>query len=468
MLFSELITLAQKAEVLVNFKNPTNKDFIIADFCVDTRNIKENSLFICLKGEKSDGHTHIPDAINKNAIALLAEKGKLENFSEIPVIYVENTYTALQKIAHTKRMDFAGKVIAITGSAGKTNVKEILAQVLNHKGKTAKNYLNFNTQIGVSLSILNTQNDEDFWVLEAGISHEHDMDEIGEILTPDIALVLNVGLAHSEGLPKGVAYYKSKLFSYLKNSSSLALASADYPELLEESKKLHFKTLYFSIKDEENKYFASYKGISSTGKGLYSLRIRDTFFEIETPLRSSYGAENCLAIALIALSCGMTTEEIQIAFKDISLPPQRFEKYIWGSTILIDDSYNANPLSFMRMIEAAYEYCIPTSENSFSRPFICLAGSMKELGDIAPEEHKKLGQKLAIAQSIFYTGEYVKEIKEGLNEQNFSGDFSLLTSPEDFAQTLKNIALKDAVFFVKGSRSHRLELYSAEIKKYYG
>ena len=107
-------------------------------------------------------------------------------------------------------------MVGITGSAGKTTVKELLAHVLSRRGKTACNALNLNNQVGMPLCMLKTDGDEDFWVFEAGISHEGDMDELGAILKPDLALILNVGAAHTEGLgERGVAWHKSRLLAHL-------------------------------------------------------------------------------------------------------------------------------------------------------------------------------------------------------------------------------------------------------------
>ncbi len=474
MLFSELIYYAKKADLSFSYNFDTlllsSHDVRFTHACMDNRKAEKNSLFICIKGENNDGHNFAEDAIKRGAVALIAEKSEEERIRElnIPTLFVENSAKALEKIAKEIRLDFQGKVIAITGTAGKTSVKEMLWQVLSQKGKTAKNYLNYNTQLGVSLTILSAEQDEDFWVLEAGISHEHDMEEIAHIINPDIALVLNAGLGHAEGLPKGAAYYKSKLFKYLKNDTSIALASSDYPELLEESKKNFENTLYFSTQDNAQPYFAEYKGINENEKGIFEVKIpfakKDEIFEIYAPLRSAYGAENVIAISAIASLCGMGKEEIQKAFENTSLPVQRFEVYTYKDITLIDDSYNANPLSFVRMLEAARDYAIKNKA-----PLLCLAGAMYELGEISENEHFKLGEELAKhdVEKVFYIGAFEKEVEKGFHSLKNMHEFSLLSQPENFFITLESLALEKAVFLVKGSRSNHLEEYVKEIKKLY-
>ncbi len=476
MLFSELINFARKAQLEFACSHcPNDENFVdieISKVVVDNRLVESGSLFVCISGEKNDGHNFASQAIESGAVALLAEKGKLEN-PQVPTLFVDDTSSALQKIAHAKRMDFEGKVIAITGTAGKTSVKEMLFQVLSSKGKTAKNHLNYNTQLGVSISILSAKGDEDFWILEAGISHEHDMDEIATIIRPDIALILNAGLGHAEGLPRGAAYYKSKLFQYLKDSWSVAIASADYADLVKESRKIFSSALYFSTQGKTVPYRAAYMNMNAEGKGIFRLYADGENFDIEAPLRSAYGAENVIAITSIALLCGMKQEEIQEAFRNTSLPVQRFEVHQFiednKNVTVIDDSYNANPLSFSRMVEAANEYTISTEQNPTSRPLICLVGAMYELGDKSEKEHEKLAKFIAEmkASYVFYTGPYRENFQFGLESVKGKHKFELLTGEENFAETLKELDLQEAVFLVKGSRSNKLEVYVKELINYY-
>ncbi len=474
MTFSELIQYAHKAKLDFSYSVPKSQDaenIIIHHFCTDSRQVEKGSLFVCIQGEKSDGHSFAKACIEQGANALIADK-KLDSSIEesAAILYVKDTSKALQEIAHAKRKEFQGNLIAITGTSGKTSVKEMLYQVLSQKGKAAKNHLNFNTQIGVSLSILNTDNDEDFWILEAGISHEHDMEEIAAILTPDIALILNVGLAHAEGLPKGAAFYKSKLFSYLqknKEGNYIAFASADYPTLKEEALKNCAKTQFYSIIDEDCPSYARYLGLNEENMGRFLLKLNSDSYEIIAPLRSDYGAENCIAIASIA-SLFMSKEEIKQAFTKTTSPQQRFEITHYNDVTLIDDCYNANPLSFKRMITAALEYC--KGNETQSRPLICLVGAMYELGEIAEQEHEILAKELTLAkvEKIYYTGSYASSFEKGLKDSHYSGHYALLTSPQDFSAEIKEMRLTNCVFLVKGSRSNHLEKYAQKIREIYG
>ncbi len=478
MQFSELISLAEKAALSFEYHVPEGKNKETISFnnaWADSRQIQGNDLFVCLKGDNSDGHAYIEKAIELGISVLIAEKSKVENPKMLPIacLLVENSMQALTQIAHTRRMQTNAKVIGITGTAGKTTIKELLAQMLSTKGKVAKNYMNYNTQIGLPLSILNADGNEDFWVLEAGISHEHDMDELAPLLRPDIALVLNAGLGHAEGLPQGAAYYKAKLFAHLKDEHSKALTSADYPALVKEGRKNNPQTLYFSAEGKEITYRASYIGLEEGEelKGKYAIYCDGNEYEVLAPFHGQHMAENAIALATLACLCGLNSSEIIKAFEIAKLPKQRFEvqHYNNKAITLIDDSYNANPLSFNRMIESAKEYTNVYLKELATKPFVCVIGAMGELGYEAEKAHEELGEFLADkARYVFYTGAFCEEVEKAYKKDAILGTFSALTSPENFAQSLKDLDLKEAVFLVKGSRSNHLEYYVQEIKKYYG
>jgi len=205
---------------------------IVEGVGTDSRAVKPGSLFVCIPGETFDGHDFAVKAIEAGAAALLVSRNPFDAVPPVPLILVEDTVKALGKLAHCWRERLGEtRVIGLTGTAGKTTVKELLAQVLSRCGLTAKTHMNLNNQIGLPLSMLAATGEEAFWVMEAGISHPNDMDELGAILEPDLALILNVGPGHAAGLgDRGTAHYKSKLLAHLAPGGT-AIISADYPDL---------------------------------------------------------------------------------------------------------------------------------------------------------------------------------------------------------------------------------------------
>ena len=152
---------------------------------IDSRTVSEGDLFVCLKGEKVDGHAYAARACEAGAAAILASRdieGLHEAFPTVPLFVVENPEKALGQIAHAVRMRFAGKVIGVTGTAGKTTLKEWLYSLISQEYRCARTEGNHNNQLGLPLTICNTCGDEDYWVIEAGISHAGDMEELAGIL----------------------------------------------------------------------------------------------------------------------------------------------------------------------------------------------------------------------------------------------------------------------------------------------
>lgn len=480
----------------------------------DNRLVKEGDIFICIKGNTVDGHSFAKDAMERGAKAILAEYNPFaEEFGDsppIPVLLVEDSVKALGKLAHARRQAYKEnkkhKVIAITGTAGKTSVKELIAHILSieitennsmciNENRVAKNPLNHNTQIGMPIAILNASGKEKFWVLELGISHAHDMEELGAILEPDLALILNVGSGHTEGLgEKGVAYHKASLLKYIQNEG-IAFVSHDYPELVQEAS--HYKNIhYFSTiintskkQDNNNTIYATakYLGINEQMHGQYQINLENTSFTVSSPFLGTSGAENCLAGACISNALDISKEIIVHACKNMPIPNRRFNRVTLHNWDIIDDCYNANPLSSARMVESAKEL-------AKNKDFYALMGEMKELGKTAYDEHKKLGQILAIAgvKVLFWVGEQKEALLEGLYSKAFTGIFIPLVSPEDFISQLTNIQKNtvkhmtnldtdkthtgeksqdeksqiEYLILFKGSRSNHLENYVSSFKEY--
>ena len=425
----------------------------------DNRKVRPGQLFAAIPGEKADGHDFARAAVEAGAAAVLAQRDPFGGEALAPVLLVENSVAALGRIGHAWRMAFTGRVAGITGTAGKTTTKELLAHILSQKGKTARNLLNLNTQVGMPVSMMAADGDEAFWVMEAGISHPDDMDELGPVMQPDLAIVLNVGAGHTQGLgQKGTAHYKARLLRYVRKDG-IALVSADYDDLVREVRAVCPGATFFSVTGRPVPYRASYLGIDENGRGNYRLWLDGASLDVNCALSGSYAAENIIAAASAAHLFGLSREEIAEGIRTAPLPEQRFNRRDLPGWILIDDTYNANPLSSGRMIEAA-------AELAHDRVFACVMGEMLELGDVAEEEHRALGRTLAASgcHAVFWAGGHADDVEQGLKASGFSGFFAAMASPEDFADALdrwdasRRTGRPGLVLF-KGSRGNRLERY---------
>ncbi len=444
----------------------------ITSVCRDTSDVRPGALFVCIEGSRFDGHDFAQEAVNRGAVALLADR-YLE-YIDVPQLLVPtsmgSTVEVLGKFAHVWREEFAqngGRVVGITGSSGKTTVKEVLADLLQNIGKkVARNILNYNNQIGMPLSVLATSGQEDFWVMELGISKPGDMEELGAILEPDVAVVLNVGCAHTEGLgEQGVAWHKTRLLEHLTRNGQ-GFVSADYADLLKEAKAVFPKVRTFSAQEEFNsmvtaRYIGRVSAENESGK--FSIRIKMDAsggmhrFEVSAPFLGDYGAENVAAVVSAALSLGVKVDEIQRGFHDITLPKQRFELKKAGEWNIIDDSYNANPLSMQRMLNAA----LSMAEETESKACYAVLGSMGELGTSAEHEHRQLGKFLATSgvSHIFWKGDFSEHVHKGLKCKKYAGEFNIVHDEQDFAEKWNNMHLTAGTVLCKGSRNNALETF---------
>ncbi len=423
----------------------------------DSRSVLPGQLFVAIHGERSDGHDYAAQAVQNGAAAVLGERDPFDGSGSVPVILAPDSVKALGSIAHACRERFRGKVIGLTGTAGKTTTKELLACVLSQNGKTARTPLNLNTQVGLPVSILSASGDEKFWVLEAGISHPWDMEELGAVMEPDLAIVLNAGTGHSLGLgDKGTAFYKTRLLRHRKPGCP-ALVCADYDDLVKEA-SVFPDVIPFSSRRTDVPYHAAYAGIDANGHGMYSLSLPGVTLDVETILTGSYAAENLIAAAAAAHLLGLSAEEIRTGIRSASFPGQRFARHDLPGWTVIDDSYNANPLSTSRMLQAAGELAAKSR-------LICVMGEMGELGSEASREHAALGRNIADAgcSALFWFGGHAGDVQEGLADRGYTGYFHHASSPADFLDAFRvwkngsaSGSRKNVILF-KGSRMNRLE-----------
>ncbi len=474
--------------------------------CRDTRDVVRGSLFVCLQGARHDGHDFAAEAVRLGATALLVSR-RLEAVC-VPQMLVSDTLRALGALAAAWRDRFAGRVVLITGSAGKTTCKDVLADVLaapegsDGTGgagmRVARTPGNFNNQVGLPLSILATSGDEDVWVLEAGISEPQDMDELGAIVRPNVAVLLNVGAAHTQGLgEKGVAWHKAQLVKYV-DLGGAALVNADYADLVDAvmqtelsgqmlrvvdissaQTSMHFfsaqpagmkDAIEGTARDATQKilYSAHFCHSAKDGDGgVYKLVHTESqeTYTIHAPFVGDYGAEHVAAVASVAHVLELSMEEVVHGFALARLPRQRFEEHQRGAWRIIDDSYNANPLSMRRMIEAVVATSSTTSPHT--APCYVVLGAMGELGAEAESAHEELGRLLAhvggqgIAH-VFWKGAYAAQVRgafvaAGGAGGEFGTRFTAVDSVEHFAAAWTAAALPAGTVLCKGSRSQRLE-----------
>ncbi len=434
---------------------------VIKSVQTDSRTVETGDLFFCIQGENFDGHEFAEQAAKKGAAAIITSQMIQV---DVPTIMVRNTTEALGRVAACWRDMCGAKLIAVTGTAGKTTVKEMLYTVLSQKFTTAKNYRNFNNQIGLPMSMLKASCEQELWIMELGISQQGDMEELAPIACPDIAVITNVGPGHLEGLGDvaGVAHAKTTLLKYLRQGGS-AIIGRDYPLLWDAARELVDAPIGFSAKDiSDTSSIASFLGASENreGWGRFRLQSPGGDGEIEAPFCGEHYAENLACVAAVAHELGMSREDVITGVQSLAADSQRFCCKLSGDALVIDDTYNANPLSMARSVETA-------AQMAGDRPLVLVLGDMRELGAEAVLRHEELGQlvKDIAPAAFFYKGDHCGDVICGLGDD---AKVNGVTNPDDFMKAWRDMGLAGAVVLVKGSRSLKMEEYANALCKELG
>jgi len=426
---------------------------------IDSGNIKKNTLFIAIKGERFDGHDFIDEVVKKDAAAVLVSEKNFKKIKdyEIPVITVKDTTIALGEVAKLWRSKLKTKIIGITGSAGKTTTKEILAALLSEKFRVNKTAANNNNHIGVPLTILNTNEKHNVLVAELGTNHFGEIPYTAPIASPDLALITNIGDSHLEYLKnrKGVFAEKSALLKETIIRGGKVFINNDDKILKAFGKTLKSK-ITFAL-NEKADYKASIKGYDKLARPQIEIKIRKNVFVSTLPISGEKNVLNFTAAFAIASELGLTTSQIQKAVKKIKSYNKRLEIKNHKRFTLINDTYNANPDSMKSSLE------ILNRIESRKRK-IAVLGDMFELGNESKSKHIDLASFInkTKVDEVYSIGAMMKLMNQKLNgktkvHQHFN-------DRESLKKHLKKFDTKNSVVLVKGSRGMKIEEFVSIIE----
>jgi len=446
--FSELIGALSGSSDFIGDRN-----FSVTSVSIDTRVSIEDSCFFAISGNNFDGHSFIQDAFNVGAKAVVVKKNKIKNLANMlnnkPVIVVENTTTALGALAHYYRKKFSVNVAAITGSCGKTTTKEMLASILQTSSKVLKTQGNFNNQIGLPLTVFGLNSSYDFCVLELGTSYPGEIKILSDIAAPQVAIITNVGLAHLEGFGSKNAILKEKcsMFTSL-GQDGLAVVNADDEPLLHEAKTSKVDYLTFGINNNAD---ITASDIVSLGENIkFNINVFGKTKDVMLNTFGKHNVYNALAAGAGASAFGFSLDEIAVGLSEFKTSPLRSDisKIHSLNTTVINDAYNANPISMLASIDAAL--------SSFDNNNIVLVlGDMLELGTDAQSEHEKIGLYLRGKkfEQVLFVGEFMRFAYKSYDFKNASY-FKNVTA---LCEALNSIEIKNKTIFLKASRAMRLE-----------
>lgn len=429
---------------------------LITSISTDTRQIREGSLFIPIKGEHFDGHAFIETAVKLGAVATLTENAEVVNTS-LCSIYVPDTKKALGAIAHYYLKLFNIPVIAVTGSVGKTSTKDIIAAVLSAKFNVHKTQGNFNNDIGLPLTLFNLQETNEIVILEMGMNHFNEINYLSKIAQPDIAVITNIGVSHIENLgsQEGILKAKLEILEGLKEEGLLILNGDD--ALL--STVAYDKLLTYGKRDS-NAYRA--ESIKMQGDKISATLItpQDTY-EVTLNALGEHMIYNGLVAVAIAEYFGLTKEEILAGFLNYTTSKMRMNKIeAENGLILIDDTYNASPDSMCAALKVLESY-----ESKGKK--IAVLGDMFEMGAFAPKYHKQVGQQAAQSKIdlLCTIGELAYAIHEGANTKVSDIEKYHYKTNERFLQDCHNFLQAEDVVLFKASRGMQFEKIVEAIRK---
>ncbi|CAK6496413.1 UDP-N-acetylmuramoyl-tripeptide--D-alanyl-D-alanine ligase [Pantoea sp. Nvir] len=420
-------------------------DLTLNEVTTDTRKVTPGSLFVALVGERFDAHDFAADAIASGAQALLVSKHLPLS---VPQVVVADTRIAFGKLAAWVRQQSKARVVALTGSSGKTSVKEMTAAILRECGETLYTAGNLNNDIGVPMTLLRLAPQHQYAVIELGANHQGEIAYTTELTRPESALVNNLAAAHLEGFGSlaGVAKAKGEIFNGLP-ANGTAILNADSNDWPHWQNNLHGKRVWrFSPQAAESDFSVRDVRMGVDGTH-FTMQTPGGDIAITLPLPGRHNIANALAAAALALSIDAPLSAIQRGLKNLQAVPGRlFPIRLSEHQLLLDDSYNANVGSMTAAAQVLGE--MPGYR-------VMVVGDMAELGDEAEQCHREVGlaAKAAGVDRVLSVG----ELSAYMSESSGVGEhFATKTALTERLRTLLS-EHRELTVLIKGSRSAAME-----------
>ncbi len=452
------LSIDQIAEFAGAVRENGNRDAIVTNLSTDSRTVQPGDLFVALRGENFDGHKFIPQAVERGATGAIVEKkwsGKAS--PEFSLLRVADTLLAYQRVAAQYRRSLGLKVVAITGSNGKTSTKDFTASVLGNRFRVTKTEGNLNNHVGLPRTMLEATGRDQIAVWEIGMNHPGEIAHLAELAQPDVAIITNIGIAHIEfmGTREAIAQEKGELAAVLPENGTLILNRSDeFADTL--ARRTSARVIFAGIDGGD----VQAREIVQTAEGA-----EFTVFE---------GAHRCHAVlpvpglhmvqnALLAIAAGrvfdLSLEECATGLAAAPVTEARLQIKQIGGVQFIDDSYNANPDSMKAALRTLAEL-----ETDGQR--IAILGQMAELGTESTRGHREVGEVAASLgiNCLVSLGKDASEITAAARAAGLENSRTL-ASAEEVADLLCETVHPGDLVLVKGSRAARTERVLEEFAK---
>ena len=431
------------------------EDRPVESVSTDTRAIEPGALFIALKGELYDAHNFCQQAKEQGAGSLLVER---ELDVNLPQLVVSDTRIALGKLGAFVHKSCDIQTLAITGSCGKTTVKEMVAAILEQKGRVLYTAGNFNNDIGVPLTLLRCEPEHDYAVIELGANHKDEITYTVGLVKPSVALVNNVAAAHLEGFGSldGVRQAKGEIYQGLPEQGTAIINLDSNGDEFWQPVLSDKHVVTFSIDNIGADYFATDIRLNVKGEAAFKLHTPDGLVDVQLSLVGRHNVANAVAAAALTASFGATLEEIASGLRKASNVKGRAEVVTLSDSLrLIDDSYNAS----VPAMKAAVDLL-----GSYPGMRWLILGYMAELGEESLELHRQVGEYAAPFEFeyVLTYGEDTKVISEICHGCHFGGHDELIAFIE---QQLELHIDKEHTLLIKGANSARMSKIAAALKE---
>jgi len=437
------------AEILDQGINPTSEEGLIKHLLYDSRQIinANNSIFFAIKTKSNNGHKYIPDLILQGVkYFVVSENAFVKDYPNQQFFVVKDVKLALQKIATAHRCKFNIPVIGITGSNGKTIVKEWISQILSSKFTLVKNPKSFNSQIGVPISIFKINESHELGIFEAGISITGEMKNLEQIIKPSIGIFTNIGSAHASGFENIEEKIKEKA-SLFQNCETIIYCK-DQEAIVKGLEALSAKKICWS-KDKKADLEVTFSKIEDT-KRILNLKYNETTFELTLPFADHVSFENLMHCILTALHLGMAPKDIQEKLNLLETIEMRLELLAGeNNSLLINDSYNADLESLM----AALQFMDVQRDNKRK---ILILSDFFQIQENKIDFYKKVADIINRSgiEHLFAVGKDIIDLDQFLNQEIKRYFFS---NTIDLKDHLNKNKLISSLVLIKGARKYRFE-----------
>lgn len=414
-----------------------------------SKDIKENTLFIPIKGEKYDGHDFLNDAYNNGCRMFLIDKNHEFYKKDISLIEVDDTLLSLGSLARFYLDKFDIDVIGVTGSVGKTSTRDIIYSVLNEKYKTLKNELNYNNEIGIPKTLFNLDYSYDKAVIEMGLSKKGDISFLKTIAPLKHAVISNIGLSHIANFEnqEGIFHAKMEIAEHFNKENTLIVNGDDKFLKTLKDRKLPYNLLTYGFDEDNTIYCVSYEIVN--GKINFKVNFKNKIYDYTIPSIAKHNIYNAMAAILIGNLYNLTYEEIKKGLENVSFTEGRLTIINKKDITIINDCYNASLDSIISALNVL---------STFKTRKVAILGDVLETGSYEEEIHKNIGKSIIgntdililVGNSIKYT--YDEVIKNNFNKDNIY----VFNTYEDVIKNIDNIIKKGDTILLKASHGIKL------------